>query len=536
MGLTPAQRAAVHDPAPRVIIIAGAGAGKTRVLAARAQLVGGPDSLVPGNRACAVTFTRAAARELKERAPSVEARTFHGWCVQLLRMHSTAPFSVYDTTDADDVAILAGEAIGLLKPRERDTTQTRRDAKKVHDDKAGRAEYHRIMREARAYDYAMLIEAARRIAPELEPRFASSHWLIDEAQDTDAAQWEIVESLQPAAITVLSDARQAIYGFRGADPAAVMARWNDRAWSRHYLAENFRSRPAIVAAANRVASRMEFAEPMTATREQTPSAPITADDADVAEMAAGIAEDETAPGSILVLARRWSDLEPIAEALGDRAAYLGRRPTWRDDRDCRMVLRALSLALNPRQAHWARWLAANMGVMRQVVAAAEEEALRQRIPLAAVLWQAIGLPAHGTDDDDGAREALDNCGAALNRSHQIEPMLVACHAWAETADDPTPAAWLASLAETSDPGDRPDALIWLSTIHGAKGLEAPVVFLVGADETGLPARTAEDRRLAYVAVTRARDTLIMTRPCSRAMFGRTARTEASAFWAEITGE
>lgn len=546
--LTPAQRSAATSAACRVVIVACAGSGKTTTLAARCALIGAATAGVPGERARAVTFTRAAARELQERAPSAKASTLHGLAVELRRLADNVPFSVYDEVDARDTFIMAAERVGGLKPGGWKDPWAAAEKAGKHAPSA--REYAQIMAAARAYDYDQLIDAGVRVAelPHVRAAFAETHLLLDEQQDTDRRQWEIVQRLQPRAITMVGDPQQSIYSFRNADPSILTGALRDattmlggdvvqegsNGWEAHALTTNFRSLPRVVEAANLISSRMDVYLPMTAARSDGPGVVrALADDGETAARTARAAAEGWQPGEparVMVLARRWRDLESVTERLGDLAGSLGKKPGWREDRDCRMVLRAASLVLNPRQDHWARMLATWRGVSLVDVTAAEALALRSRRPLVSVLGEAIGLPTPWLQGVP-ASYALRALRLSLGRPDEMTANEVAMFAaigtweddiWAQglTAYDCCVRAWLESLADGGEVAARPDKPVLLSTVHGAKGLEADLVIVVGADTEGLPNTQDEHRRLAYVAVTRARDELLLTWP--RVRVGRGA--------------
>lgn len=502
--LDPHQEAAAAAPHRETFILAGAGAGKTATLAARAQR-----AIAAGETVRAVTFTRAAAQELERRAPGAKASTLHGLAVEILT-GTRAPFVVYDERDMQDLAIMAGEARGVLKPGA--WKDARKAAEKVMGDDGGRSDVLAMMRAAHAYDYDGLILAVEMAAMRAAdaPMGAGLHLMVDEAQDNDARQWAIIAHMAPARLTVVGDHRQSIYEWRGADPSLFVSRFDAaRADGRGYvIPSNYRSGAAIVDAANRLAAPMPSSPPMVAARPDAGCVEV-ADVLGAIEIARAANGGE--PGAVLILARARRDLAAYADALGDLAAPLGRTATWRDDGDCRALLRAAMLAVSPWQDHWARWLALRAGIAAVDVARSMSNCAMAGMPLVTSMAHKIGtLPR--TAAELRAAVQLAPYVTGPRDSEAIAAMLADLAAF----DGPL-SAWLAQGADPAAGDDRevPEAPVWLSTIHGAKGLEAPTVILAGLPGSlkgeDATADGGEPRRLAYVAATRARDRLVVVR-------------------------
>ena len=545
--LTAEQDLAAYALSRRLVLTAGAGAGKTATIAARIAAVHDYDSAGPGRRAGAIPCTRAAAAELRARAPHTEASTFHGFAIRLRRLATTIPFSVYDEVDARDVAILAGQEVGVLKADFKDAWKA---AEKALKEPAARHAYDRILREARAFDYDGLITDALGLLArdELRPiyrrHFDDAHILVDEAQDTDARQWTVVERLDPWAVTVVGDPRQSIYGFRKADPARLataVAEAPGNGWEALALTANFRSGAEVVDAANRIAEGMDFVvPPMVAARGDLGlvEAIQPADPEHEAALVAGRVVhaaqgwESGQPPRAFVLARRWSDLAAVRAELtrvGQAHAYLGTSGGWREDRDCRMLLRLASLVVNPWQDHWTRMLAGwgALAVPAGDLAQLALEAARARRPLVYVLaerrpaqWGFCAPHASQVAHPAPPMSVLTALAVVLlpAQSAELTELLALAIEWQATAEatdgERTLRAFLDALPELGRE-TTPDAPIWLTTVHGSKGLEAPLVCLVGCDVDGFPERGAESRRLFYVAVTRARDALLVTAPATR---------------------
>jgi len=518
--LSPEQLAAVEDPARQVAIVAPPGSGKTSTLIARA--IRHRDEY--GSALC-VTFTNKAAREIRERAPGMDAITFHGLAIRLVQASSPEPITVLDELDARDIACQVGEELGILRLGWKDG---RRAAAKVLADRAGRARYRAILRQIRAVDFDLLIDRAI-VAASTTRAYRYTSILLDEQQDADPRQWDLVRALQPGAITMVGDPRQTIYSWRGADPAILLDAYASPEWSAHALTANYRSAPAIVELANRIAAPMSFrAPPMRAARESTRSPawmvePTPDAEAELVAHAAGIwAQDWIldGPPAGLILARSWSELDRVAEALdveGVPFAHLGRSAGDWSEPKLRSIVKFLQLAANPRLDTWAVDIARAIGLYDEAIRQAGVRVARSGRPLV----EDLGLLAPagvGRSMLDSAR-GLATWAALRLRLGPVPDLL------AKFPADQTVAQFLEWHAGRSTQDTAPSAPIWLSSVHGVKGLEAEGVAIVGTDERGFSG-DGETRRLFFVAATRARDRLLITRSESR----RHRPTNAGAFW------
>lgn len=561
MNLTDEQRAAATDPSRRVAVIAPPGSGKTATLAARVREVRAGNLV--GSQALAVTFTHKAARELEERTDGkARASTFHGLAVQLKRLCESAPFTVYDETDRSDVACAVGEDLGILKPN--GYKDRRRAAEKVFADTAARRAYTQAMRRYRAVDYDMLVDDAIGHAREsegLRRHFSSTHALIDETQDNDPKQWELLGLLQPPAVFVVGDPRQQIYGWRGGSAVGLLRAWNDvdaegrPRWGRHALTRNFRSVPGIVSLGNRIASAMPVeAPPMVASRAPLDSpavlAGITEDADEEADAVTGyvlqsIEGWESGPPRVMVLVRQWRHLDRVRDALkaaGVPHLHLGERSNFWQAEPVKLAVRALDLAVNPANDLWTRQLAGWAGVPRDQLRRAQVAAARTGDPLAVVLRALSGgavpwLPA--VDATMRASEAVALVDAALRiteryrttgrttKAELAEELRARVLAWETEASDVSVRALLDYLATRSAQDEATESPVWLSTVHAVKGLEAPHVAVVGMHGAGFRDSIEEERRLWFVAATRARDSLLCTAPGMPGAFWAEAMEEAS---------
>lgn len=516
--LSPEQLAAVEDPARQVAIVAPPGSGKTSTLIARA--LRHRDEY---GAALCVTFTNKAAREIRERAPGMDAVTFHGLAIRLVQAASPEPITVLDELDARDIAAQVGVELGILR-RVGQWSDTRRAAAKVLSDRAGRARYRAILRQMRAVDFDILIDRAI-VAASTTRAYRYTSILLDEQQDADPRQWDLIRALQPAAITMVGDPRQTIYSWRNADPSILLDAYASPEWSAHALTANYRSAPAIVELGNAIAAAMDFrAAPMRATRVSTRTPawmvePTPDAEAELVANAAGIwAQDWIldGPPAGLVLARSWSDLDRVADALtveGVPYAHLGQSAGEWSDPKLRAIVKFLQLTTNPRLDPWAIDLARLMGMSDGRIRRGGERAARVDRPLA----DELGILTDGPPDQPA--RSIAGWAALRLRLGPVSDLL------AKFPADQTVGEFLEWHAGRSTQDTAPNAPIWLSSVHGVKGLEASGVAIVGTDDRGFSGE-GETRRLFFVAATRARDRLLITRSESR----RHRPTAAGAFW------
>ena len=301
-GLNDQQRAAVvHEGSP-LLIVAGAGSGKTRVLAHRIAYLLGARKVHPGS-VLAITFTNKAAGEMKERVTSLVGNrakvmwvsTFHSACVRILRREAkhvglSSSFSIYDAADSQRLMTLVCRELDLdpkrYNPRSFTAQVSNLKNELVdHETYAGRAEthiektlaeayalYQRRLREANALDFDDLIMTAvnvLQVFPDVAEHYRRRfrHVLVDEYQDTNHAQYVLVKELvgadrrvadavPPGELCVVGDADQSIYAFRGATIRNILAFEQDYPSARTILLEqNYRSTQTILSAANAVIAR-----------------------------------------------------------------------------------------------------------------------------------------------------------------------------------------------------------------------------------------------------------------------------------------
>jgi DNA helicase II / ATP-dependent DNA helicase PcrA len=550
-GLDPEQRGAAGAGAGPLLVVAGPGTGKTRTLTRRlAHLV--VERGMPAERCLAITFTRRATAELQERldelmptdARRVLVTTFHGLGLRILREQHEAVglgpgFRVAD--EAERLELLS-ELLGCperearrllpeLARRKRARAARWPDLDAEPSEVAGPlARYEAAMRKRDLVDLddllalpVMLLGTDAALAGRYRERFGFV--AVDEYQDVDELQYRLLRLLTTpdANLCVIGDPDQAIYGFRGADVGFFLRFTEDfPAATTVRLTRNYRSSPAIVAGALQAIapSTLVAGRELAAMAGDGAPARITIHQAasDLAEAefvvqtvdrllggasflsldsgrADGGAEHGLSFADIAVLYRTDAQAGPLAEALGRAGMPFQKRS--HDRLGDRPAVRALVRALRDRPPTGDRSLAARLATAAgaQTDGGEAAEALELLAPLAA------------------------RCGDDLDRF------------LAELA--------LGDEVDTWDPrADR----VSLLTLHAAKGLEFPVVFLVGCEDGLLPLRfgprpspeeTAEERRLFFVGMTRARSHLFLSHARKRAWRGSVREAEPSPFLADL---
>jgi DNA helicase-2/ATP-dependent DNA helicase PcrA len=508
-GLDADQRAAAAAPGP-LLIVAGPGTGKTRTLTHRiAHLI--TERGVPAGDILAITFTRRAAQEMRDRLAALcpdppAVTTFHGLGLRILREHHEAAGLPADFTVAEEAEEVApGGRPGL----------------------AGRGD---------AVDFDGLVGlsvALLRDNPDIAAglRARWPHVSVDEYQDVDADQYELLRLIggDGAGLTVIGDPDQAIYGFRGADVGFFLRFAADfPAATTVELARNYRCDPAIVAAAMQaiapatlVPSRLAAARAASATEPGVITFHEAGDEhAEAAWIAASI--DQMLGGT------SFHSLDS-GRAEGHGHAKLGLSDIailYRTDAQAGPIGQALTRAGLPYQKRSHDLLARRPGVrdiLREMVLVPGEDVLGQLTAAVRSLVAARGERDPATVDIRAAGEVLSplarRCGPDTERFRTE--------------------LGLGAEADALDP--RADAIALL-TLHAAKGLEFDAVFLAGCESGLLPlwfpgqtdaADPAEERRLLFVGITRARGRLFLSCAARRTRFGAERATGRSRFLAAI---
>ncbi len=655
--LNPPQREAVHHGGGPLLVLAGAGSGKTRVITYRiAHLL---DLGIPADAIAALTFTNKAAEEMRERiahllgskklASKLTMGTFHALGLTMLRAERKSlgyptGFAVYDTADQLGVVrdILRGlkdfsrdgerrwdvKAIlnrislaknGFVAPEDyqpRDGDEYDFITQEVYP------RYQAALRAYAAFDFDdLIVEPVRLLQrdPAVADRWAGRYRfvLVDEFQDTNKAQLLLVKELiaRHGNLTVVGDDDQSIYAWRGADPTNIL-RFADMFEGAKVvkLEQNYRSTRAILDAANAVIANNANRHGKSLWSELGGGEVIThAVAQDVEQESRWVAQEVK---RVMEAGRRWQDIAVLyrsnlqAKALEDElrqhgvpyVMYGGQE--FFERKEVKDVIAYLRLALNPRDelslrrivnypargvgpatvervVAWAHARHTSMwDVLRAVAGAADVDhanldeaglrpgvraALSELVGVVETLGRGLRAGAAVASTralieairlHDDLREASPSPTAAQRRIDNVEGLLRSLERFEQRAPGPDALGdYLRKLSlESGEEADTSGDKIVLTTLHGAKGLEFPVVFMVGLEEELLPhARTlnpqatdaldpdhasdvSEERRLCYVGITRAQRKLYITRACTRVSRGRPMPRIPSRFLLEIPDE
>ena len=630
--LNPAQRRAAEAPGGPLLILAGAGSGKTRVLTHRiAFLI--EEVGVPPWRILAATFTNKAAGEMRERieqlvgpaATELWIGTFHSICARILRRQAEGfgldpNFSIYDEDDRRatirrvldaheiDECDLAPRAVvsqisraknAMLDPVEfaHQANEHQRQIAELY------ADYERELRRNQALDFDdLLIEVVRQferhpdILQTYQERF--EHLLVDEYQDTNRPQYLLCRQLAALHrnICVVGDDDQSIYQFRGADIRNILDFERDYPDARSVrLEQNYRSTSRILAAANAVISHNQGRKGKELWTDGPEGDPVAVVECDSDRREARHVVDAIRRydrlgryglGDAAVLYRTNAQSRPFEEELQRaRLPYVivgGIR--FYDRREIRDLLSYLRLLVNPaddialrRIINTPRRGIGDTSLDRlQTFAQAQSWSLstalehlddvpnlsgRAHKSLAAfaeligelmAATKALSLPELGfaVVEKSGYRAMLaaENTPEAEARLQNIDQLLADMTEFADANPDSTLATYLEekSLLTSADESDNDGNAITLMTLHGAKGLEFPLVFVCGLEENLFPTGRAvddpdpqaieEERRLCYVGMTRAQEQLSLTYALRRYAYGSLLSTEPSRFLSEVPAE
>jgi DNA helicase II / ATP-dependent DNA helicase PcrA len=647
-GLNPQQRAAVvHEGSP-LLIVAGAGSGKTRVLTHRiAHLVA--ERGVSPRAILAITFTNKAAGEMATRAAALtgsRARsmwllTFHSACVRILRREAhrfgyPSSFSIYDQADSQRLMTLVCRELDLdtkYHPPKAMAGQVSSLKNDLVDYEAlaaratgyrektlaeAYAEYQRRLVAAGAMDFddlimvtVNLLQAFPEVAAEYRARFR--HVLVDEYQDTNHAQYVLVTELAgqqppglapaaepspPAELCVVGDADQAIYAFRGATIRNIEEFERDFPGARVILLEqNYRSTQNILAAANAVVSRNPGRVPKKLWSEAGNGPPITGYVADsehdeaafVAEEVDRLADEGLATQGQVAVFYRTNAQSRVFEEVFIRAGLPYKvvgGVRFYERREVRDLLAYLRLIANPEDEVSLRRVlnVPKRGIGDRAEECVAAQASRKRISFAQALARPGDVPdlaarsarsieafneligglresaRAGSPVGDLADAVLDRAGYLTelqassdlqdeSRIENLTELVSVAREYDSRTPDGSLADFLEQVALVADADEIPagedhGGLVTLMTLHTAKGLEFPVVFLTGLEENVFPhersvgdeRELAEERRLAYVGITRAEQRLYLTRAVARTWWGRPAYHRQSRFLSEIPEE
>ena len=644
-GLNPQQQAAVIHSGGPLLVVAGAGSGKTRVLTRRIAYLMARRDVAP-YEILAITFTNKAAGEMKDRvtalvgpvAKSMWVSTFHSACVRLLRQEAVRlgygnAFSIYDSADSLRLITIVAKELNL-DPKRYPARQFQSIISNAKNELMGPhdyvnatknqfeevvadvyAVYQRRLQQANAMDFDDLILKTVEVLqkyPEAKARLRSrfKHVLVDEYQDTNHAQYILVkelvgnpqEGLPPAELCVVGDADQSIYGFRGATIRNILQFELDYPNATTVLLEqNYRSTQNILSAANAVITKNEGRKEKNLWSEEGAGAPLIGYVAESEHDEAEFIKDEirelqrggqSNPGDTAIFYRTNAQSRVFEEVfmrsalpykvvgglrfyerkeIKDLLAYLRVLANLEDEISLRRIInvpkrgigdRAIECVdlhvqannlsfwsglsqceqapgMPTRAAQSVKEFVSMMVALRTLV----EAKTRPSVIIEAILEQSglLSELSASTDPQDEVRVENLKELVAVSMEYEERP-------FEELGEDEeiSLAGFLEKVSLVADADEIPEGedhggVVTLMTLHTAKGLEFPTVFLTGMEDGIFPhSRTLgekdeieEERRLAYVGLTRAEKRLYISRAEYRSSWGSPTYNPASRFLDEI---
>ncbi|MDQ0163218.1 DNA helicase PcrA [Aeribacillus alveayuensis] len=630
-GLNERQKEAVKLTEGPVLIMAGAGSGKTRVLTHRIAYLLAEKQVAPWN-ILAITFTNKAAREMKERiegllgpgAEDIWIATFHSMCVRILRrdidrIGINRNFSILDSSDQlsviksilkernidpkkyDPRAILGSISSAkneLIKPEEYAKTKGGPWEQIVSD---VYTDYQKKLLKNQSLDFDDLIMSTIQLfqrVPEVleyyQRKFQYIH--VDEYQDTNRAQYMLVKMLAARFqnLCVVGDSDQSIYRWRGADIANILSFEKDYPNANVILLEqNYRSTKRILQAANEVIKNNVNRKPKNLWTENPEGQKITyyraESETGEAQFVAGKIQELVQSGKrkysdIAILYRTNAQSRVMEEVLlksnidytivggikfydrkeiKDILAYLRVVANPDDDISLERIINVPKRGVGATSVQRIQEYATEHGLsMFQAIEEIEQIGVSARVVNALTSFRDMIRNFNAMQDylsvtelteelleKTGYREMLESEKTleAQSRLENIDEFLSVTQSFEKQSEDKSLVAFLTDLALIADIDQldneeetTKDAVV-LMTLHSAKGLEFPVVFLIGMEEGVFPhsrslmeeAEMEEERRLAYVGITRAEEELYITNAEMRTLFGRTNMNPESRFIDEI---
>ncbi|MBT2687754.1 DNA helicase PcrA [Bacillus sp. ISL-47] len=632
-GLNPQQQNAVKATDGPLLIMAGAGSGKTRVLTHRIAYLMVEKGVNPYN-ILAITFTNKAAREMRDRihnmmggaADEIWISTFHSMCVRILRrdidrIGYNRNFTILDSTDQQSVikSILKDKnldpkkfdpraILGSISSAKNELITPEEYAKTAGDYIQQVAsdvytEYQKRLRRNQALDFDDLImitiQLFQRVPEVLEyyqRKFQYIH--VDEYQDTNRAQYMLVKLLASRFrnLCVVGDSDQSIYKWRGADIANILSFEKDYPNAQTILLEqNYRSTKRILLAANEVISKNMNRKPKNLWTENAEGNKIHYYRADSeqgeAQFVAGKIKEYVNSGKrsysdIAILYRTNAQSRVMEEVLlksnieysivggikfydrkeiKDILAYLRLIANPDDDISLQRVInvpkRGIGSGSVDKIANFAQAYEMSMfealesieliGLSPKITKGATQ--FRDLVKNYTQMQEYLSVTELVEEllEKSGYRDMLiaEKSIEAQSRLENIDEFLSVTKNFEDASEDKSLIAFLTDLAlvadidKLDDDGEKAESVV-LMTLHSAKGLEFPVVFLMGLEEGVFPhsrslmeeAEMEEERRLAYVGITRAEEELFITNAQMRTLFGRTNMNPPSRFIKEIPAE
>jgi DNA helicase-2/ATP-dependent DNA helicase PcrA len=629
-GLNPPQRDAVTHGEGPLLILAGAGSGKTRVLTHRiAYLL--RTGQARASEILAITFTNKAAQEMRERVELLVGRatramwvmTFHSACARMLRADAhrlgyTRQFTIYDAADSrrlikkclDDLDVdpkrftprAIQSQISDAKNRLRSAEDYRQMVGSFFEQTVADVyeHYQHEIHRMNAMDFDDLLFRTvdlLELFQEVRDRYSAAfRWiLVDEYQDTNHAQYRWLQLLasEHRNLSVVGDDSQAIYGFRGADIRNILAFTDDYPDAHEVkLEQNYRSTQTILSAANGVISHNRGQVGKTLWTDLGEGDPVRVrelgdEHAEARFVAAEVQRmvDEGVSRSEIAVFYRTNAQSRVLEDMLVRAQIgyqvIGGTKFY-DRAEIKDAIAYLIFIVNPQdagaftrianspkrglgQTSLSRvlshadtmglpvWDAAEEPASVPGLGTAAQKALNRFMSIMERLRERAGSGAPVGDvlqetlDESGYREALaaERTIEAQGRLENLEELVHVAREYDATAEEPSVEEFLQQISLLSDADSIRDdeGLVTLMTLHNAKGLEFPIVFIIGMEDGVFPHSRAideggeeEERRLAYVGITRAMRDLTLTSARRRNAFGANSFGIRSRFIDEIPQE
>ncbi len=632
-GLNPQQKEAVIQTEGPLLILAGAGSGKTRVLTHRVAWLIEEKRVAPWN-ILAITFTNKAAKEMKERieklvgtkALDIWVGTFHACCVRILRREIERigfdrNFVIYDTSDQEtlmkdclnqlgynDKNFPPKQVLGEIGRAKDELMDPESFAEVAGSDFRLRKVanlytlYQRKLKANNALDFDDIIMHTIRVFsenPDVLDYYQSKfkYILVDEYQDTNTSQYTLVSMLSHLHknICVVGDDDQSIYGWRGANIRNILDFEKDfRNCHVVKLEQNYRSTGKILDAANQVIKNNYGRKSKTLWTKNDAGQPIRVyqaqDEREEAWYTASVIKKEVEDGTrkygdFAILYRLNAQSRVFEDAFmktGVPYKIIGGHKFY-DRKEIKDIIAYLRVIHNPHDDISLKRIinVPKRGIGKTTLDKAEQLAISNEASIYSILLEAHALPdlarvspklkgfidkltrfrtmAPYTELTEWIKTVIEETGIlqeleaegtdeARTRVENIREFQSVALEFVRSSEEENPSledflAQISLVADTDNIDEQPDRVM-LMTMHSAKGLEFPVVFLAGMEEGLFPSYRSigeekemeEERRLCYVGITRAREQLYLTHSKSRMLFGNTTYNRSSRFLDEIPGE
>jgi DNA helicase-2/ATP-dependent DNA helicase PcrA len=589
MDLNKEQQAAVVASEKNILVIAPPGSGKTRVIIERAAYLmehgTSPYEIV------LVTFTRLAANEIRERlvervgnkAYHATIGTFHAIALNLLHRFGDvigfkkSNITVYGDFEEQYLLKEVAKQLGVyngkswkIKKGDIDEVFAKYYEEGIEPDELNPVHdlfnsFFAACKENQSYTYGGLLMGMKELLPHIHQYLNLKHVILDEAHDTDKLQWELLRSIQEYCDTSLfavADLDQSIYSFRGAYPEYILNHQNE--FTIYRLSFNYRSRASIVEAANSLIQHNTERLPMTmvATRECEVSSVFVSKDMDseniltnlLAKLPYMTISRDTAvllgKKKPTILSRNHSFLIKLSQLLEEARIehrYIGKETKLTNSEEFRRFHAFLKLIVNPYDNFAFLLIKDIVGLTSQEYCQIRQDAATEGKSHFEVFHEQSDIDGEWYNysrHTDNLIDITDKLCFSFGMSFDVKPIMEFMGKYSSESPVATVQPyldWLATIDIQDEVKEDYDGLT-LMTIHAAKGLEWETVIVAGCNEEILPSKQAiregnveEERRLMYVAMTRARDTLILTvRPEVTEINGRVYENPVSRFIGEMT--